>query len=305
VPVASNTSADGNTRVDFFESPWRHYLVNGDDKGRDHIWTPEEPWGRVASVTQAIGVVDKSGPLQHYASNKTLEGIARLVLQLDSRGRLPFPAAWLPLASGETEESRAELAGNLLKGSLRRRKLMFYDRTREAADRGLDVHKIAEDWLERQAIPNLIDYPEDRRGYVQGFAKWLMAAKPKLIDSEMVVGSVQHGYAGRLDMTIVIQGQDGRTSLRDIKTSKAVYPRQHFPQLMAYENARVEMGEAPTDDQGILLLTASGEYREVLARDATFADFRVLLEAHRSQSAIPECAECWELKCKCRRRRAR
>lgn len=280
-PVASNIAASGY-RVDFFEKPWRHYTI-----------TPAggEP-ERVVSVTQAIGIVDKSGPLQHYAATETLRGIATVAL--DKRGRLPNPAVWGPLAGQETRSGRIEVATGLLKESLRSRKLMFYDRTQQAIDRGLALHDIFEAWAEQQRVPVASDYPEEYRGYIRSLAGWLAEHNPEFVASEVVVGSARHRYAGRMD-SVVVMRVGGRRRRIDLKTSKAVYPRSHFPQLKAYEAADVEMGHEPTDEQGILRLDGAGAPAQyVAAEGVTLDDFLALLTAHRSQHPIPEslCPSC-------------
>ena len=69
--------------------------------------------------------------------------------------------------------------------------------------------------------------------------------------------------------------------LVDLKTSKDVYPEQHFPQLAGYELASVEMGFPPTDAQFVLNTKADGTYKFVRST-ATADDFLNYLAAYRS-----------------------
>jgi hypothetical protein len=84
--------------------------------------------------------------------------------------------------------------------------------------------------------------------------------------------SVKHGYAGTFDLLCNIAG---RSYLVDLKTSKWIYPSQHFTQLEAYEGARLEMGEPPTDVRAVLWVNAAGGM-ELVESTATFEDFLAL-----------------------------
>lgn len=80
--------------VELKTRPWRHYTLDGET----HV-----DGVKIASVTQVLGVIDKSGPLQHYAAQKTLEGVCAAVAE--SRAFCPSIQAvrsWLsPWAKSE------------------------------------------------------------------------------------------------------------------------------------------------------------------------------------------------------------
>lgn len=230
--------------IDYYEKPYRRYTVNGD---------------AVPSVTTVIGILNKAA-LPHWAARVTAEGSWKLVRR---KGYQIPDSPW-------------QFTSDLKKYGYDHRSA-----TQKAADRGVDVHAVWEAWNERQEIPNASAYPEDRRGYIRALAAFIMEHKPQCLEAEMVVGSAEHGFAGRLDTVVVVQTEDG-PSLLDLKTSKGVYPESHFPQLAGYEIARRECGLVPTERQGILRVGADGSY-EVRWSDADAEDFLVLLRAWRSQ----------------------
>jgi hypothetical protein len=181
--------------IDYHEKPYRRYLVNGE---------------QVPSVTTAIGIVNKPA-LVFWAAKVTAEGAWKMVKD---------PSYTIPNQPWK------------FTGDLKARGLDHRSATNAAAGRGVDVHAVWEAWNEHKQIPNPTDYPEDRRGYLQGIAKFIMEHQPECFESEMVVGSAEHGFAGRLDTVVVLETDEG-PSMLDLKTSKAVYPESHFPQLAA------------------------------------------------------------------------
>jgi hypothetical protein len=146
----------------------------------------------------------------------------------------------------------------------------------KAADRGTAVHAALEAYATEGTIPTPSHFPEADRGYVRGLAKFITEHKPEFVASEVQVLSTEHSYAGTFDLLawITFNGER-RFSLLDLKTSKWVYPTSHFPQLEAYEGARVEAGETPTDLRAVLWITAEGRM-EVVPSTATFDDFLAL-----------------------------
>lgn len=163
-----------------------------------------------------------------------------------------------------------------------------------AAARGTDVHKVLEDWADTGKLPNASEWPESRRPYIRGLVKFLIDWQPQFIESEQIVGSKIHGFAGRRDSVVTIDlasipdkmlgqmpagVQGGDRILLDLKTSKGIYPGSHFRQLAAYELAARECGIQPTCVQGILRV-GDGEY-EIGWSDATPDDFLHVLAVWR------------------------
>lgn len=286
--------------ITFSEKPYRHYCINPDEAKHRHPWTPEEPWGRVPSVSTIVGIIDKSGPLQGYAARCTLEGIATLLAE--HRGHAPFPALWdptltIPPESDAAQDTDRKAAVRLLdfrqkrlSSALYRRGLSYRQRTSDAAERGTAIHKILEDWIDAQAIPIAANYPEEWRGYIRGLSKFLRECEPEFTESEIMVGSARYGFAGRRDTVgrcVKARGsltRPGRTLL-DLKTSKAIYPTSMFAQLEGYDLGGIECGEDPTDHRAIVQVGEDGSYT-VGYSTATHDDFLAYLAALRAVNGI-------------------
>lgn len=215
---------------------------------------------RVPSVTEVLGVLDKPA-LPYWAAKVTAEGIWKVVTA---------PGYKVPDRPFKLHEE------------LKAQKLDHQSISKRAAERGVNVHQILQDWAERQVIPNTSDYPAHEHGYIRGLSRWLMEEKPEFVESEMVVGSAVHGFAGRLDTVAVVKHADRGRCMFDLKTSKKVYRNSMFPQLAAYELAAVECGQEPTDAQAIVRVDRDGSY-EVAWSDATADDFLAVLGAWKSQ----------------------
>lgn len=233
----------------FHEKPYRHYRLSGET---------HTPAGlEILSVTQAIGVIDKSGPLQGYAAKMTIEGVAEIL----RRG------------AGDVNKPRRAIGAGELAALLRQARLTFRDRTSDAADRGRATHKALEDWINERRIPEPGNYPAHWRGFVRSLAAFLVSQRPEFLESERIVGSVKHGYAGACDTVAVVRGPSrGRIRL-DLKTSKAVYPSSHYRQLAGYELADVEGGSEPTNAQGVVRLGDDGSWEVRYLQDLGDLDF--------------------------------
>lgn len=235
----------------FHEPPtarYRHYRYNGETK------TPEGL--EILSVTQALGTLDKSAPLSGYAARETLRGVSALLYRATPDvAELVRWAADPPIMSEAGDWSKGRI-GELLK----RERLTFRDRTSDAQDRGTAVHKALENWIDERRIPNPADYRIQWRGYFRALAAWLSRDRPEFLESELIVGSRKHGYAGKRDTVARVRDPKRGLALLDAKTSKAVYPSSMFRQLVAYDEGGIECGEAPTDSQGIVRLGSDGSW---------------------------------------------
>ena len=263
--------------VAYYEKPYRKYTVNGKD---------------AVSVTTALGVLNK--PLDAWVERVTLAGTVKLLRQptytLPEDGS-PESCPWkqrkyVPGFARQCNSPTHDCIGRdpalcQFRVDLKNRRLDYYAEKKEAADRGVDVHQIWQDWNEKQKIPHVADYPANRHGFIRALAAFIMQHNPTCLESEKVVGSAVHGFAGRLD-TVVVLSVDDAPCVVDIKTSKAVYPSSHFPQLAGYEIARRECGLQPTERQGILRLGADGKF-DLVWSDATGDDFLAVLNAWKSQ----------------------
>jgi hypothetical protein len=158
-----------------------------------------------------------------------------------------------------------------------------------AGDRGTSVHDAFETWCKTGVIPHPEIYPETEKGYVTGLVKFLHDFGPAWdIQAEIMVGSLQHLYAGRYDMRCrwgggpmvtktypvkadKIEELPGGNLMLDLKTSSGVY-LSHALQLEAYELASIECGYDPTDYRYVLHVTRDGKY-ELVRSKATPDDF--------------------------------
>lgn len=277
----------------FHEKPWRHYQLNGKRR------TPKPADLEILSVTQALGILDKSGPLVGWAAKTTVAGLHAMLSDPD--GIRICTGCWH--ATHEDDCHTPDCAdGRLipwalpadprkLQNDLRNLHLDHTSVMHDAQYRGTATHKVLEDWIDHGTLPNLADFPEAWRGWIRALAAWLAAEQPEFLESELVVGSKTHGFAGKRDTVCRIRDKKRGNALIDAKTSKGIYPSSHFRQLAAYELAGVESGEDPTDSQGILRLAPDGSWEVGWLQDVAPVDsfkraFLHALTACRDERAI-------------------
>lgn len=179
---------------------------------------------------------------------------------------------------------------------------------------GTALHDALEAYATDGTIPLAGNFPEHERGRVRGLAAFITTYEPEFLKVEQRVVSPTHAYAGTYDFVAIIKAElvsetrgKGRWArevlvfrpsttavlliLGDLKTSKWVYPASHFAQIEAYEAARVEAGEDPTEARAVLHVTKDGGMELVPAtfreedgtlRLARFDDFLPLLQSSRA-----------------------
>lgn len=164
--------------------------------------------------------------------------------------------------------------------------------------RGSSVHDALELLAQENTIPDPADFPEGERGHVLSLVRWYLHFRPSFIATEVMVGSREHRFAGRYDIRCLIAAPSVWSAapsaplglcLVDLKTSKRVYPEQHFPQLEGYELASVEMGFPPSDGRFVLRTSPDGSFtpEENFVRSwATGEDFLAYLAAYRAVKRI-------------------
>lgn len=266
--------------IAFYEKPYHSYKINGE---------------KVPSVTQILGTLDKSRPLVAWATRIDVAGALRIATGKWVRCVAKGCDDWLRPIPAETAMSRCGGCGNRVRPYRlpdegwkfqRDIKLAGFDHDTVVADaqiRGTTVHSLHEDWVKERKLPVLGDYPVAWRGYIKAYARWLMANRDVDFESaEVLTGSPVHGFAGTCDTVAVTRTTGGKRKRYDFKTSKAVYPSTHFPQLAAYELGAVCCGDEPTDEQAIVRLGADGDY-EVVDSDAGPEDFLTVLAVWQSQ----------------------
>ena len=162
---------------------------------------------------------------------------------------------------------------------IRKERLSVYHIRDEKGSEGTAVHKAGDRYAKTGEIPNLSDYPVDVRPKIKALANFLLDYRPEIIKSEQRIASLTYRYAGTYDWYVRIP--DLGTGIVDLKTGKRIYPDSQFPQIEAYEQARVEDGEDPSSFRAILHLSADGSYDFKESTD-TFHDFKVLLDHYNS-----------------------
>lgn len=158
------------------------------------------------------------------------------------------------------------------------------DRARDtAADRGLNVHALLEDYMLTGTVPNLADHPVEHHGYVQGLCGFLLKNDPEPIEVEQLVCDPDAGYAGRRDLVAMVGGC--RVGV-DLKTSAnaGIFSSSHL-QLRLYEQAAIACGDEPCDRLEIVVVAENGEFR-VMPCEATTATAAQALEFYRAVKPI-------------------
>lgn len=154
----------------------------------------------------------------------------------------------------------------------------------KAGDRGTLVHQAIEDWGQSGKAPDPQDFePEDRKR-IAGVAKWLLENDPEFHAQEVRTANLEFRYVGTFDAIVTFGAGEhkGKRALLDWKTSKRVYPDQHFPQLAAYVAAEAEAGypDGEPEFSAVVHIPESGRVKLHESVD-TFEDFEVLLDQYR------------------------
>ena len=149
---------------------------------------------------------------------------------------------------------------------------------RKAGDRGTLIHEAIENWGQSGVAPNPQDFEPEDRDRVAGVAKWLMENEPEFIEQEVRTANLKYKYVGTFDAIVVFGAGDhkGKRALLDWKTSKNVYPDQHYPQLSAYVEAEREAGIEPFDFSAIIHIPLDGKVK-LYENDEGFREFKALL----------------------------
>ena len=277
--LASSITPSG-IEVAYGVEPKRFYLVDGQE---------------VPSVTTVLGVLDKPG-LPWWGMKVVVEGVLDLIKREILSGaagpHLVYQADW-GFAPATVETVVYYLTAE---------KLTVNHVRDKASSRGLAVHDAFETWATTGNRPDPTIFPEEERGYVEGLIAFLDDVNPEPLAAEVMVGSVEHGFAGRYDVRLRItkecqvvfhrtpkKGPQYATLkpgviLGDLKTSKGVYD-SHSLQLEGYELASVECGYEPTVARGILHVGPEGTY-ELVRSKASAQDFLNVLAVFRSLEAM-------------------
>lgn len=191
-----------------------------------------------------------------------------------------------------------------LRAELQRRGLTPWSTRDKAAERGNWVHDDLEALAQGGKVPSRGTESDEIWGHRRGLLQWFLDYRPEFVATEVQVASRLHRFAGRYDVRCLInagrllslfEGHDtvyaervraeadmrNALCLVDLKTSKSVYPLSHFPQLIGYEIASIEMGFPETDAQLVLNTHPDGTY-DFVASWAEPSDFIGFLQAVRA-----------------------
>lgn len=165
---------------------------------------------------------------------------------------------------------------------LDRLKKCRYEERDAAAKRGTEVHELASHLI----IGEPVEVPDELRGHVESYARFLDEWEPTPILVERTVISYHHGYAGTLDM--VYELGDGRVVLADIKTTRSGIFGETALQLAAYRYADcvldngVDRPMIDVDECAAIWVRADGySVFPVKADEDTFKDFRRVMQTAR------------------------
>ena len=163
------------------------------------------------------------------------------------------------------------------------------DRAKDAAaDRGLNVHALLEEYMLTGNGPRIGEHLPEHHGYIQALCSWLLAKDPEPESVEQIVCSPTHGYAGRRDL---IARVDGKRIGYDAKTQEngGIYLGAHLQDRL-YEDAAVEIGDEPCDELAIVVFAANGEFREMECQ-ATSATAQAALTFYQAVKPIDSACE--------------
>lgn len=166
-----------------------------------HSYTDHK--GKIISVTEVTGKIDKSAVLQAWTAKM-------MGLYLLKKGGV--------ITYELIEEAKKEY-----------RRL-----TAEAADIGTEIHKWAEDWIAGKK-PEIPDNEKVANG-ITAFLKFNKDNKIKWIESERLVYSKKHKYCGKLDAIGIM---NDRLTLIDFKSSNGIYDEMYL-QVAGYQIAYEE-----------------------------------------------------------------
>ncbi|QIS00970.1 hypothetical protein F5X71_00275 [Nocardia brasiliensis] len=139
-----------------------------------------------------------------------------------------------------------ELAELPVATRLDRLKRARYNDRDAAAKRGTDVHGLAEQLVKGERVT----VPEELRGHVEAYVRFLDDWDVELVLVEFVVASYRYGYAGTCDLIADLTMPDGRVVrwLLDIKTTRSGVYGETALQLAAYRYADVYLTADGTEE---------------------------------------------------------
>lgn len=171
-----------------------------------HIFT-DEKGNHILSVTSVTGVIDKSPALMGWS-----------VKQM---------GFYLLAEKAKGNDKITEDLVNQAKKEYRRLK-------QEAADLGTEIHSWVSEWIKGKK-PSMPENEKVVNG-ITAFLKFQKEHQIKWLETERIIYSKKHAYAGILD---AIGEMEGKLTLVDFKSSNAIYDEMRF-QVAGYQIAYEE-----------------------------------------------------------------
>lgn len=252
-------------------SYWRGYTGDGSCSGR---------LAGISTVAKNDGDTNNDRLLD-WAAELTCEGIARelsLVRSLDNPEDIRDALSW------------AE-SGDAIWKTLERENLTWADIRKEKARIGTLSHGVLES-LAADEEPTVVT------GYDRAAFDWWQRRQPEVLQAEQVVYSAEHGFAGRLDLRVILTLDidapyalpdiAGLVAMADAKSSGYISSAFHI-QIAGYDLAAEESGFGATDVGFILQLREDGTWHEWQAH-ATPDDFLAALAIYERGKRINSAA---------------
>ena len=165
--------------------------------------------GPMASVTTAIAALAKPA-LIYWAVNLTAAFTVRhldILNDMVTAGGQAPAAAWLAKMSGEERD--------------------------KAATRGTDVHALCDAIARGEPVVETAE----QRPYTDGFRRFLLDRKPRIVMTEGMVANLEHEYAGTFDLIVELEGKRWLIDIKTLKGGKGPYAETGL-QLAAYAKAQ-------------------------------------------------------------------
>ena len=205
-------------------------------KGR-HIFK-DSKGNYILSVTGATGIIDKSGPLLYWAT----EMMGDYLIDRWKLGEIKRESEKIQLINKAKKEWR--------------------EAKQKAADIGNEIHEWVSDWI----LKKNPEMPEDEKvvNGITAFLKFQKKHKIKWLESERVIYSKKHNYAGFLDAVGIM---DNKLTLIDFKSSKRIYDEMKF-QVAGYQIAYEEETGKKFDERMIVKFgKETGEFEYEILED--------------------------------------
>lgn len=245
---------DAGTFTIGYDEAAHHYTLDGCD---------------VPSVTQVLDATIPKGGLTWWGFRVGLAAAPRLLADKKlSMGQL-MGYAWEPIIRpvDYPDDEHVSINGSRASHMLERLSLAAGHSPNHIKSAkgtlGTSIHAAAQA-ADEGNMPDIEDFPETDRGYVQAHARYMIASEAEAVTSELIVASKKLMYAGRFD--VLVRLPNGTLRLRDYKTSASVYPEadvQLSAYWLAYHQMQLQDLYGPLDGADVVHLKPDGNFEVV------------------------------------------